>query len=111
MEGESYEYQSGFGNYFSTEAERGALPLGQNNPQQCPLGLYAEQISGELASASLSSLALYFSSATSHLDYIVYFTSCGERKRTICVLSMPTFLMQWAMRSLPPHTHTLSLYI
>lgn len=46
MEGESYEYQSGFGNYFSTEAERGALPLGQNNPQQCPLGLYAEQISG-----------------------------------------------------------------
>lgn len=40
------EYQSGFGNDFETEAVAGALPQGQNSPQQCPLGLYAEQLSG-----------------------------------------------------------------
>lgn len=40
------KYQSGFGNQFSTEALPDALPQGQNSPQQCPYGLYAEQISG-----------------------------------------------------------------
>jgi homogentisate 1,2-dioxygenase len=39
-------YQSGFGNEFATEAIAGALPQGQNSPQQAPLGLYAEQLSG-----------------------------------------------------------------
>ena len=39
-------YQSGFGNEFATEAVAGALPVGQNSPQQAPLGLYAEQLSG-----------------------------------------------------------------
>jgi homogentisate 1,2-dioxygenase len=39
-------YQSGFGNEFATEALPGALPVGQNSPQKCPYGLYAEQISG-----------------------------------------------------------------
>lgn len=39
-------YQAGFGNHFSTEAETGALPRNQNSPQQCPMGLYAEQLSG-----------------------------------------------------------------
>jgi homogentisate 1,2-dioxygenase len=40
------QYQSGFGNYFESEAVPGALPIGRNSPQQPPLGLYAEQISG-----------------------------------------------------------------
>lgn len=40
------EYLSGFGNEFASEAEPGALPVGQNNPQQPPLGLYTEQLSG-----------------------------------------------------------------
>jgi homogentisate 1,2-dioxygenase len=40
------KYQSGFGNEFATEAVAGALPRGQNSPQQAPLGLYAEQYSG-----------------------------------------------------------------
>jgi homogentisate 1,2-dioxygenase len=40
------KYQSGFGNTFSTEAERGALPVGQNSPQRPPRGLYAEVLSG-----------------------------------------------------------------
>jgi len=39
-------YQSGFGNTFSSEALTGALPAGQNSPQRCPYGLYAEQLSG-----------------------------------------------------------------
>lgn len=38
-------YMSGFGNEFATEAEKGALPLGQNSPQRPPLGLYSEQLS------------------------------------------------------------------
>lgn len=29
-----------------TEAIKGALPIGQNSPQKCPYGLYAEKISG-----------------------------------------------------------------
>jgi homogentisate 1,2-dioxygenase len=39
------QYQSGFGNYFATEALPGALPE-QNSPQRSPYGLYTEQISG-----------------------------------------------------------------
>ncbi len=40
------QYLSGFGSEFATEALPGALPEGQNNPQECPYGLYAEQLSG-----------------------------------------------------------------
>jgi homogentisate 1,2-dioxygenase len=40
------QYQSGFGNEFATEAVAGALPVGQNAPQNHPLGLYTEQFSG-----------------------------------------------------------------
>jgi homogentisate 1,2-dioxygenase len=39
-------YLSGFGNDFETEAVKGALPHGQNSPQKCNFGLYAEQLSG-----------------------------------------------------------------
>ena len=39
-------YLNGFGNHHSTEAIPGALPTQQNSPQKCPLGLYAEQLSG-----------------------------------------------------------------
>lgn len=45
------DYQSGFRNQFSTEALPGALPLGQNSPQRCPYGLYAEQFSGSAFTA------------------------------------------------------------
>lgn len=41
-----YDYQTGFGNDLATEARSGALPVGQNSPQQAPLGLYAEKFSG-----------------------------------------------------------------
>jgi homogentisate 1,2-dioxygenase len=39
-------YQSGFGNTFSSEALKGALPVGRNSPQLAPKGLYAEVLSG-----------------------------------------------------------------
>jgi len=39
-------YQSGFGNTFSTEAVKGALPVGQSSPQRAPKGLYTEVLSG-----------------------------------------------------------------
>jgi homogentisate 1,2-dioxygenase len=39
-------YQSGFGNQFSSEALKGALPIGRNSPQRPPRGLYAEVLSG-----------------------------------------------------------------
>jgi homogentisate 1,2-dioxygenase len=59
---EKYNYMNGFGCNFEyicsqstyrillilhrTEAIQGALPIGQNSPQKCPMGLYAEKISG-----------------------------------------------------------------
>ncbi len=46
MADDEFRYQSGFGNEFVTEAVAGALPWGRNSPQQAPLGLYAEQLSG-----------------------------------------------------------------
>src|SRR5260221_13593112 len=39
-------YQSGFGNAFSSEAVKGALPQGRNAPQRAPKGLYTEVLSG-----------------------------------------------------------------
>jgi homogentisate 1,2-dioxygenase len=44
--GAALAYMSGFGNECATEALPGALPVGQNSPQKCPYGLYAEQLSG-----------------------------------------------------------------
>ena len=49
------KYFSGFGNNFESEAIPGALPQGQNNPQVCPYGLYAEQLSGTAFTAPRAS--------------------------------------------------------
>ena len=46
MQSNYASYMPGFGNDFETEALTGALPNGQNSPQKCPYGLYAEQLSG-----------------------------------------------------------------
>lgn len=51
---EKYEYIPGFGSTVSTEAKKGALPIGQNSPQVCPYGLYAEQLSGSAFTAPRS---------------------------------------------------------
>ncbi|MDR5866949.1 homogentisate 1,2-dioxygenase [Halomonas koreensis] len=45
------DYQQGFRNHFATEALPGALPDGQNSPQRCPYGLYAEQLTGSAFTA------------------------------------------------------------
>jgi homogentisate 1,2-dioxygenase len=46
MADDEFRYSSGFGNEFASESVAGALPAGRNSPQQAPLGLYAEQLSG-----------------------------------------------------------------
>ncbi|KAH9826126.1 Homogentisate 1,2-dioxygenase [Teratosphaeria destructans] len=43
---EKYRYQNGFNCYHESEAIEGALPVGMNNPQKSPLGLYNEKLSG-----------------------------------------------------------------
>ena len=43
---QKYKYNVGFGNHHATEALPNTLPIGQNSPQMCPRGLYAEQLSG-----------------------------------------------------------------
>jgi homogentisate 1,2-dioxygenase len=43
---DALRYQSGFGNTFSSEAVKGALPVARNSPQRAPKGLYAEVLSG-----------------------------------------------------------------
>ena len=48
MSDKELNYLSGFGNEFASCHPEfpDALPQGQNNPQRCPYGLYAEQLSG-----------------------------------------------------------------
>ncbi|XP_055858165.1 homogentisate 1,2-dioxygenase [Episyrphus balteatus] len=47
------KYLTGFGSHFSSEDPRcpNALPEGQNSPQKCAYGLYAEQLSGSAFTA------------------------------------------------------------
>jgi len=49
-----FDYLTGFGNYFQSEAESGALNKNQNSPQSHHLGLYAEQLSGSAFTANRS---------------------------------------------------------
>jgi homogentisate 1,2-dioxygenase len=49
------DYLSGFGNEFASEALAGALPHGQNSPQRCAFGLYAEQFTGTAFTAPRAS--------------------------------------------------------
>jgi len=44
-------YLRGFGNFHQSELIPNSLPVGQNSPQQCEYGLYAEQISGSAFTA------------------------------------------------------------
>jgi len=48
------DYQCGFRNHFASEALPGALPEGQNSPQRCAYGLYAEQVTGSAFTAPRS---------------------------------------------------------
>jgi homogentisate 1,2-dioxygenase len=46
MHATAFDYLTGFGSHFATEAVAGALPQGRNNPQRPAFGLYTEQLSG-----------------------------------------------------------------
>jgi homogentisate 1,2-dioxygenase len=48
---QSFQYLTGFGGHFQTEAVPGALPTGRNSPQRPSFGLYAEQMSGSAFTA------------------------------------------------------------
>lgn len=54
---ENIEYLAGFGSEFQSEDPRApnSLPYAQNNPQKCPYGLYAEQLSGSAFTAPRTS--------------------------------------------------------
>ncbi|XP_046405925.1 homogentisate 1,2-dioxygenase isoform X2 [Ischnura elegans] len=56
MSSPQLKYQSGFANEFASEDPRcpNSLPEGQNNPQKCAYGLYAEQLSGTAFTAPRS---------------------------------------------------------
>ncbi|KAL2855943.1 homogentisate 1,2-dioxygenase [Aspergillus pseudoustus] len=45
-ENDPYQYQSGLGNHFESEAIPGTLPYGQNNPRVSRFELYTEQVTG-----------------------------------------------------------------
>lgn len=69
-------YLSGFGNHHQSEAIPGALPERQNSPQQCNLGLYAEQLSGSAFTRArhnnLHSWLYRKAPSSMHSDYIHY---------------------------------------
>ncbi|MCA0240464.1 MAG: homogentisate 1,2-dioxygenase [Proteobacteria bacterium] len=46
-----FQYLSGFGNQFTSEAVPGTLPQGRNSPQRVAKGLYAELLSGSAFTA------------------------------------------------------------
>ena len=51
---EKYQYQPGFNTHHENEAIPGALPIGSNNPQKNPYGLYHERLSGTAFTAPRS---------------------------------------------------------
>ncbi len=69
-------YLPGFGNHHQTEAIPDALPKDQNSPQQCPLGLYAEQLSGSAFTrprhVNLHSWLYRIIPSVVHQDYVAY---------------------------------------
>ncbi|HVM36888.1 MAG TPA: homogentisate 1,2-dioxygenase [Sphingomicrobium sp.] len=51
MTARAFDYLTGFGSHFATEAVPGALPQGRNSPQRPAFGLYTEQLSGSAFTA------------------------------------------------------------
>ncbi len=80
------QYMSGFGNEFATEAIAGALPQGQNSPQQTPFGLYAEQLSGTAFTAprhqNLRSWQYRLRPSAEHSPYTLL--GCGNIRTAPC---------------------------
>ena len=76
-------YLAGFGNYHASEAIPGALPEWQNSPQKCPLGLYAEQLSGSAFTrprhSNLRSWLYRTLPSLVHQDYFPYTHSINSK--------------------------------
>lgn len=76
-------YLSGFGNHHQSEAVPGALPERQNSPQQCNLGLYAEQLSGSaftrLRHNNLHSWLYRILPSVIHQDYEPYSRTINDK--------------------------------
>lgn len=69
-------YLTGFGNHFESEAEKGALPIGQNSPKVPVKGLVPEQLSGSAftmeRSKNLRTWLYRVHPSTFHSDYKRY---------------------------------------
>ena len=94
-------YLAGFGNHHSSEAVKGALPKRQNSPQKCPLGLYAEQLSGSAFTrprqTNLSSWLYRILPSVVHLNYEPFSPSPTEKFAPIQAPNP----MRWSPRALP----------
>lgn len=94
-------YLAGFGNHHASEAIPGALPLQQNSPQKCALGLYAEQLSGSAFTrprhVNLHSWLYRALPSVVHQEYVFYQSSINE---TLAPIQAPN-PMRWSPRSEP----------
>jgi homogentisate 1,2-dioxygenase len=97
-------YQPGFGNTFSSEAVKGALPVGQNSPQRSPLGLYPEVISGSAFTApraeNLSTWTYRLRPSAMHAPY----RRCGNgllRSGPFNELEAPANRLRWDPLPIP----------
>ena len=98
-------YLAGFGNHHASEAISGALPTEQNAPQQCPLDLYAEQLSGSAFTRprhlNLHSWLYRKFPSVVHEDYKAYPHAIND---TFAGLQPPN-PMRWSPRSPSPVAH------
>ncbi len=89
-------YQSGFWNYFESEALPGALPRGQNSPQACPMGLYAELFTGTSFLAgqrtNLSSWFYRIKPSVCHGDFVPYI---GNTFACEAAPTVPPMQLRW----------------
>lgn len=94
-------YSIGFGNHHASEAIPGALPTAQNSPQQCPLGLYTEQLSGSAFTRprhlNLHSWLYRILPSVVHQDYEIYPHVIND---TFAPLQAPN-PMRWSPRTTP----------
>ncbi|KAJ3008009.1 UNVERIFIED_CONTAM: hypothetical protein HDU68_003265, partial [Siphonaria sp. JEL0065] len=107
VEQKALKYLSGFGNEFATEALEGALPEGQNSPQVCPYGLYAEQISGTAFTVPRShnqrTWVYRIRPSVSHLPYE---QAPNEKAPTLCSVAAETLVntpnqLRWSPFTIP----------
>jgi len=88
MSAPQVSYLSGFGSHHSSEALPNSLPVGQNSPQMCPYGLYAEQLSGSAFTAprdkNLRSWLYRIRPSVVHAPFEPYASSIPETMEAFC---------------------------